>query len=83
MPINGSVRELVKLWSNLDVNGDGVVSRDELEDFINSKGMVNLGGIGTDLLFDYIDADGNGEISFDELKSFSLSKKKAEPFVMV
>lgn len=82
-PINGSVQELVKLWSILDVNGDGVVSRDELEDFINSKGMVNLDGIGTDLLFDYIDADGNGEISFDELKSFSLSKKKSESFVVV
>ena len=63
-------QNLIHLWSNIDTNGDGVISHQELDHFIANSNAVNLNGMSTQFLFAFIDRDGNGEISLDELTYF-------------
>jgi len=70
------------LWKKLDINGDGVVSREELHQFVGSSGMADLDDKEFDLLFDSIDADNNGELSHAEIVSYfnSLHESIKEDF---
>ena len=70
------------LWKKLDINGDGVVSRDELRQFVTSSGMAELDDKEFALLFDSIDEDNNGELSFEEVTDYfnSLHQDIKEDF---
>ena len=50
--------------------GDGVVSREELQQFVASSGMAELDDKEFDILFDSIDEDKNGELSFEEITDY-------------
>ena len=76
-----------KLFSKLDVNGDGGVDESELNDFLSyaSSATGSTAATGSAELFDSIDSDGDGNISktemsdgvkslFDELRTQLMSK---------
>ena len=58
------------LYSFKSTSGDGVVSREELLQFVTSSGMALDDDQEFDMLFDFIDGDNNGELSFVEVKHF-------------
>jgi hypothetical protein len=62
--------DVATIWKKVDVNGDGVVSREELDQFINSTGHFNLDKKGIDMSFQHIDTDQSGDISFNEFENF-------------
>eukprot|EP00931_Biecheleriopsis_adriatica_P064852 TRINITY_DN39534_c0_g1_i1.p1 TRINITY_DN39534_c0_g1~~TRINITY_DN39534_c0_g1_i1.p1 ORF type:complete len:619 (+),score=82.11 TRINITY_DN39534_c0_g1_i1:71-1927(+) len=73
--------------SKLDTNGDGIISKQEIQDAMKSMGLHVADGEFT--LVNYIvhvaDKDNDGEISFDDLKKSNMSRasvlvKKADPY---
>jgi hypothetical protein len=50
--------------------GDGVVSREELQQFVRSSGMAELDDKEFDILFGTIDVDSNGVLSFEEVTDY-------------
>ena len=62
-------RKITQLFSGLDVNGDGVLSVDELRPMAEkmAKGTSQLD---VQRMFHHIDANGNGEITQEELAKF-------------
>ena len=52
------------------ITGDGVVSREDLQQFVHSSGMAELDDKEFDILFDTIDADSNGLLSFEEVTDY-------------
>ena len=68
---NGSDEELATLWSKMDLNGDGVVSMEELAIFVTSE-TAESSSSSDDIasLLGGIDSDGNGIISFHEFESY-------------
>ena len=61
---------MMYLYSFKPTSGDGVVSREELLQFVTSSGMALDDDQEFDILFDFIDRDKNGELSFVEVKHF-------------
>lgn len=57
------------LWANLDLNGDGEISEEEIEEGIR-RGMISQSAIKT------IDTDGDGKITKAELKAAEAAAKK-------
>ena len=55
---------------SLTFSGDGVVSHEELQQFVSSSGMTSLDDKEFDILFDSIDTDGNGELSYEEMMTY-------------
>ena len=58
------------IYSFKPTSGDGVVSREELLQFVTSSGMALDDDQEFAILFDFIDRDKNGELSFVEVKHF-------------
>jgi len=58
-----STNDLVAMFSKVDVNGDGGVSREEL---VKNCHLLNLSVEEAHRLFDKLDVDGDGEVSADE-----------------
>lgn len=67
--------ETIKMFEEMDENGDGVLTKKELAD-----GLAKAGKIYTDeeidQLFEEVDKDGNGTVSFGEFLAASLDKSK-------
>lgn len=61
------------IWKKADANGDGVISREELQQFIYSSGLKELDEKSVDMSFKYLDTFQRGYISFDEFKCFCAS----------
>jgi len=62
-------RKITQLFSGLDVNGDGVLSVDELKPM--AKKMAHATSqLDVERMFHKMDANGNGEISRDEFAAF-------------
>ena len=77
---NGCSKEVSTLWSKLDIDGDGVVSVEELSLFIASE----LSGFSTDeveVLHKEIDTDGDGVVDFSEFQSYLYSLKFHHDFI--
>ena len=73
----GSNEDVAALWSKLDLNGDGVVSLEELAHFVSSE-IVDFSSKKTDLLHHIIDTNGDGVISFTEFESYLYSLRKSQ-----
>ena len=69
----GAMRELLQ---QLDVSGDGLLSRSELRNGLEALGM-RIGGEALDLLMAKFDRDGNGYIDSDEFCATLESVKSA------
>ena len=69
---NGSHKDIVALWSKLDLNGDEVVSVEELATFVTSE-AIGFSNQDAHFLHHEIDVDGNGVISFPEFQSYLRS----------
>jgi len=62
-------RALVKppfAFDGTDANGDGIVSKTEVEDYVSERLYRQMG---LDEFFDLIDTDNNGEVSPDEMET--------------
>lgn len=64
-----SWRSVTNLWTKLDINGDGVVSIDELENFIQSE-IPHFPTKEAGFLHQAIDSNSDGVISFSEFKAY-------------
>lgn len=73
---SGSDEEVATLWNKLDINGDGVVSLEELAQFVSSE-VEDLSSEEADLLHHAIDTNGDGVISFTEFESYLHSLRKS------
>eukprot|EP00802_Teleaulax_amphioxeia_P007290 Tamp_07296.p1 GENE.Tamp_07296~~Tamp_07296.p1 ORF type:complete len:564 (-),score=102.91 Tamp_07296:839-2497(-) len=70
-------RKITQLFSGLDVNGDGVLSVDELKPM--AKKMAHATSqLDVERMFHKMDANGNGEISRDEFAAFFGEAAKAQ-----
>lgn len=69
-----SWKAVTNLWEKLDIDGDGVVSLEELELFIKSQ-IPHFSGKDIGFLHQAIDSDSDGVISFSEFKSYLRSIK--------
>ena len=67
---NGLHEDIVALWSKLDLNGDGVVSVEELATFVTSEA---IGFSNQDAHFLHHGIQRNGIISFPEFQSYLRS----------
>ena len=56
----GSNEDVAALWSKLDLNGDGVVSLEELAHFVSGE-IIDFSSKKTDLLHHIIDTNGDGD----------------------
>jgi hypothetical protein len=65
--------DVATIWKKADANGDGVISREELQQFIYSSGLKELDEKSVDMSFKYLDTFQRGYISFDEFKCFCAS----------
>lgn len=74
-------------WKELDADGDGKVSRDEMADYYRREGLGGVTvGVGTapftagltDAILKQLDADGNGEVSEKEWKAAPESLRKLD-----
>ena len=66
------IKDLIKLFNQLDVNGDGELTKDEfVKGLKNSKGSVKQ----LSEIFQKIDFDKNGSISYTEFISALISKE--------
>ena len=77
---NGCSKEVSTLWSKLDIDGDGVVSVEELSLFIASE----LSGFSTDeveVLHKEIDTNCDGVVDFSEFQSYLYSLKFHHDFI--
>ena len=75
-------RNITQLFSGLDVDGDGVLSVDELKPMAKkmAKGTSQLD---VERMFHNMDANGNGEISKDEFATFFSEVSVCAAFVFV
>ena len=73
----GSNEEVAALWSKLDLNGDGVVSLEELAHFVSGE-IMEFSSNKTGLLHHIIDTNGDGVISFTEFESYLYSLRKSQ-----
>jgi Ca2+-binding EF-hand superfamily protein len=64
------------LFSQIDANGDGQISPDELSTF--RQNLQGTSGPNTKSLFDKIDTNGDGSISKDEWASHRAKRNKAQ-----
>jgi Ca2+-binding EF-hand superfamily protein len=60
---------MAAIWSKLDINGDGVVSPEELDLFVASE-LTEFSRKDASFLHHAIDTNSDGVVSFSEFKSF-------------
>ena len=72
---NGSPEEVTALWSKLDLNGDGVVTREELSMFIASNVGTDLDTQDAKILHQVIDTNKDGVIDFSEFRGLVYDLK--------
>lgn len=65
--------DVATIWKKADANGDGVISREELQQFISSSDLPELDEKSVNMSFKYLDTFERGYISFDEFKGFCAS----------
>ena len=65
---------MADIWSKLDINGDGVVSLEELDLFVASE-LTEFSRKDASFLHHAIDTNSDGVVSFSEFKSFLDSLK--------
>ena len=69
------LKECKEAFSKFDKNGDGVISREELREIMDTMGQTPTDDELTDML-QKIDINNNGTIEFDEFLSMMLQKMK-------
>ena len=67
--------DLIQLFTEMDENGDGILSKEEIKNGLEKTGKV-LTDSELDKLFDELDLDGNGSISFGEFLAASIDKEE-------
>ena len=71
------VHEAIKLFNNIDLNGDGQISKDEL--YLGLKDFLELSGDklknSVDIIFNNLDTDHNGFIEYEEFIRAAVNKK--------
>jgi calcium-dependent protein kinase len=71
------VHEAIKLFNNIDLNGDGQISKEEL--YLGLKDFLELSGDklknNVDIIFNYLDTDHNGFIEYEEFIRAAVNKK--------
>ena len=70
---NLSPEEVSKLYHDVDIDGNGNISKSELKQLINEDGVGNLSDKDFDMMFSTIDLDGNGNVTFTEFIAFFAS----------
>jgi len=71
-----SASEQRSLFSQVDADGSGAISLDELASITSALGVTALSDSALEELFDEVDADGSGEVDFDEFEAL-LGKANA------
>ena len=73
------VHDAIKLFNNIDKNGDGQITREELykglEDFLNLKNTGKDLQDKVDIIFNNIDTDHNGYIEYEEFIRAAVDKE--------
>lgn len=72
---NRSPEEVTALWSKLDLNGDGVVTREELSMFVASNVGTDLDIKDAKILHQDIDTNQDGVIDFSEFRELFYELK--------
>ena len=71
------VHEAIKLFNNIDLNGDGQISKDEL--YLGLKDFLELSGDklknSVNIIFNNLDTDHNGFIEYEEFIRAAVNKK--------
>lgn len=72
---DGSPEEVTALWSKLDIDGDGVVTREELSLFVTSEKLSDFTPEDAEVLHQDIDTNGDGVVDFGEFQAYLYSLK--------
>merc|ERR550525_587864 len=72
LPFQTRILEMFRRW---DVNGDGVITKDELQQVLVSVGMTENDAAST---FAAVDADRNGKVDYKEFVNWLYSKSAPE-----
>ena len=62
--------ELINKFDQIDVDGNGLINKEEMWEYVSSKENQNMTKQEYDALFKQIDNDGSGEIDFAEFALF-------------
>ena len=66
---------MTALWSKLDIDGDGVVTREELSLFVTSEKLSDFTPEDAEVLHQDIDTNGDGVVDFGEFQAYLYSLK--------
>ena len=69
--------EVAKLYHQVDSDGNGTISKEELKQLIDENGLGTLSDKDFDVMFSTIDLDGNNNVTFTEFTAFFASLPQA------
>merc|ERR1712072_945858 len=73
------VEELSDMFVSMDVNGDGMLSMEELQNGLKTSGLDEVNDSFAEMMM-ALDADGSGKIDYSEFVAATMNKKMANSY---
>jgi len=73
-------KDLEKMFSKIDVDGNGNLDKDEVKELVDEAGVANMSERDYNILFASTDLDGNGSLDFVEFCAFFASISPGDEF---
>jgi len=73
------VEELSDMFVSMDVNGDGMLSMEELQNGLKTSGLDEVNADFAEMMM-ALDADGSGKIDYSEFVAATMNKKMANSY---